>query len=91
MSESEGEELRESNPNAAGPRTGAGAMGVSSERSGDAGPFDDVTTGVKDTTVDRGADNDDVPPEQRPGGEETNPDGLEPKAGYPEKDPRSDG
>jgi len=43
--------------------------------------------GVRDTgPVDEPAD---VPPEQRPGAVEANPDGLEPKAAYPSLDPRS--
>ena len=70
MSESEGESLRESNPNSAGPDTASGGMGVSSERTGDAGPFEGVTNGVK---------------------HEENPEGLDPKAGYPSLDPRSSG
>jgi hypothetical protein len=88
MSESDPEDLRESNPNSAGSQTGSGGMGVSSERTGDAGPFEGVTDGLKDTSL-GGPESDDVPPEQRPGQEEANPEGLDPKAGYPSLDPRS--
>ena len=51
MSESAGEELRESNPNAAGPQHGEGDMGVSSEREGPAGPGQHTTDGTRDTSV----------------------------------------
>jgi hypothetical protein len=64
-------------------------MGVSSERIGHTGPGQQATDGVKDTSVSRDGDTD-VPPEQRPGNVETNPAGLEPKAGYPSLDPRSE-
>ncbi len=91
MSNAEDESLRASNPNSTGPQTAKGGMGVSSERTGDAGPFDGVTDGMKDTsTKDEDPPRDEVPPEQRTGNEETNPEGLEPKAGYPSLDPRSD-
>ena len=63
-------------------------MGVSSERIGHTGPGQTSTDGIKDTSVDRDGDTD-VPPEQRPGNVETNPQGIEPKAGYPSLDPRS--
>jgi hypothetical protein len=63
-------------------------MGVSSERIGHTGPGQTATDGIKDTSVDHDGDTD-VPPEQRPGNEETNPVGIEPKAGYPTLDPRS--
>lgn len=90
MSESPDESLRESNPNSAGPDTASGGMGVSSERTGDAGPFDGVTDGLKDTaTRDEDPPRGDLPPEQRPDQHEENPEGLEPKAGYPSLDPRS--
>ena len=67
----------------------SGDMGVSSEREGHAGPGQTGTDGVRDVTPDRPA-TEDAPPEQRPGAEEENPEGLEPKAGYSSKDPRSD-
>ena len=76
---------------ASNPPTGADedtGMGVSSERIGHTGPGQNARDGIKDTSVDRDGDTD-VPPEQRPGNEETNPVGLEPKAGYPSLDPRS--
>lgn len=66
----------------------AGDMGVSSEREGPTGPGQHGTDGVRDTgPADTPAD---PPPEQSAGGEETNPDGIAPKAGYPKLDPRSD-
>ena len=67
----------------------SGDMGVSSEREGRTGPGQHGTDGVRDVTPDRPAD-EDAPPEQRPGAEETNPEGLTPKAGYSKADPRSD-
>jgi hypothetical protein len=67
----------------------SGDMGVSSEREGHAGPGQHGTDGVRDVTAERPAD-EDAPPEQRPGAEETNPEGLTPKAGYSKADPRSD-
>jgi hypothetical protein len=67
----------------------SGDMGVSSEREGHAGPGQHGTDGVRDVTAERPA-SEDVPPEQRPGAEETNPEGLTPKAGYSKTDPRSD-
>ena len=60
-----------------------GDIGVSSGRPGQ----DGAPTGVRDTSVAPAPD--DAPPEQSPGGEETNPDGLPPKADYPSLDPRS--
>jgi len=70
----------------------SGDMGVSSEREGHAGPGQEGTDGVRDVTPpepDLEADDADVPPEQRPGAVETNPEGIPPKAGYSSKDPRS--
>ncbi len=67
-----------------------GDLGVSSERVGPTGPGQVAPTGVRDTReveIDPDAD---LPPEQSAGGEEANPDGLEPKADYPSLDPRSD-
>ena len=64
-----------------------GTMGVSSERTGHAGPGQHGATGVRDTretTPDAG------PPEQQPGNPEENPEGLPPKAGYSSADPRDD-
>ena len=52
MSESAGEELRESNPNAGGPDHAEGDMGVSSEREGHTGPGQHSTDGSRDTSVD---------------------------------------
>ena len=68
----------------------AGDMGVSSEREGHTGPGQHGTDGTKDVTTARPT-GDDVPPEQRPGQVEDNPEGLPPKSGYSSKDPRSQG
>ena len=84
-------EERESTPNSSGPEGAAGGMGSSSERVGHAGPGQVGTDGLRDTSV---ADSsvadagDDAPPEQSRGGEEPQPEGLPPKAGYPSLDPR---
>lgn len=67
----------------------SGGMGVSSERKGPAGPGQHATDGVRDVTWAHRDPDEDVPPEQAPGAEEENPEGLEPKAGYSERDPRS--
>jgi hypothetical protein len=84
-------ELRDSQPNAAGPDAAAGGMGVSSERIGHTGPGQHGTDGERDTTTTSSGDQlgEDVPPEQAPGAVETNPEGIPPKAGYPRLDPRS--
>ena len=90
MTEQPSESLRASNPSSAGPETASGGMGVSSERTGDAGPFEGVTDGLKDTSVaDDDTPREELPPEQRPDQYEENPPGIEPKAGYPSLDPRS--
>jgi len=81
-------EERESTPNSSGPERAAGGMGSSSERVGHVAPGQEGTDGLRDTSpVDAPAD---APPEQSAGGAEPNPDGLEPKAGYPGLDPRSE-
>ena len=86
-------ELKDSSPNAAGPDRAAGGMGVSSERVGPTGPGQESTDGERDTSepahVDAAGDHigSDGEFTQEP---EENPDGLDPKAGYPSKDPRSD-
>ena len=69
-----------------------GEMGVSSQREGHTGPGQHAPTGTRDTSEParppaRGRD---APREQSAGGEETNPEGLTPKAGYSSTDPRSD-
>lgn len=66
----------------------SGDMGVSSEREGHTGPDQVGTDGIRDVTTER-PEGEDVPPEQRPGAVETNPEGIPPKAGYSSKDPRS--
>ena len=66
----------------------AGDMGVSSEREGDAGPGQHAPTGTRDTSETEAPA--DAPREQSAGGEETNPEGLPPKAGYSSTDPRAD-
>jgi hypothetical protein len=81
-------DIRDSNPNANGPDGAAGGMGVSSERTGHAGPGQHSTDGVRDVRPDR-PDDEDAPPEQRPGKPEENPEGLPPKSGYSSVDPRS--
>ena len=68
----------------------SGDMGVSSERTGHTGPGQEGTDGVRDVTHHDVDDDADVPPEQRPGAVETNPEGIPPKAGYSSKDPRSE-
>lgn len=82
------QDQRESTPNSSGPEGAAGDMGVSSERVGHAGPGQERTDGLKDTST--GEPDGDLPPEQRPGAVEENPEGLEPVAGYPRLDPRHD-
>ena len=67
----------------------SGDMGVSSEREGHTGPGQHATDGIKDTRD--LPPEEDAPPEQSAGGPEDNPDGLDPKAGYSSKDPRSKG
>jgi hypothetical protein len=87
MDDTDHADVQDSTPGSAGPHRAAGSMGVSSERTGPTGPDQDTTDGVRDTsTIDDQSPED--PPEQRPGGLEENPDGLEPKAGYPSLDPR---
>lgn len=65
----------------------SGDMGVSSEREGHTGPGQHGTDGIRDTTS--GRPEGDLPPEQSAGGDEDNPEGLPPKAGYSSQDPRS--
>jgi hypothetical protein len=85
-------ELTDSNPNAGGPDRAAGGMGISSERVGPTGGGVEATDGEKDTTgpphTDEAGDvvGSDAEFEQ---GDEENPEGIEPKAGYPSRDPRS--
>jgi len=89
--EPESQDLQESTPGSAGPARAEGGMGVSSEWRGATGPGQHTTDGVRDTSVgDDETPRADLPPEQRADGEEeTNPEGLEPKADYPSLDPRS--
>lgn len=86
-------ELRDSQPNAGGPDGAAGGMGVSSERVGPTGGGGEGTDGEKDTTepvhIDAGGDLIGSDAELTPETEE-NPQGIDPKAGYPSKDPRSE-
>jgi len=83
-----------SNPNAGGPHRAAGGMGVSSERVGPTGGIAEGTDGARDTSEPAHRDHvgdlvgSDAEFDQ---GDEQNPAGLGPKAGYPSKDPRSDG
>ena len=71
MSGADPQDLQESTPGSSGPERAEGGMGVSSERTGHAGPGQHTTDGVRDTSV-GGPERDEVPPEQRPGGEEPN-------------------
>jgi hypothetical protein len=80
-------DIRDSTPGSTGPARAAGGMGVSSERVGPTGAGQVATDGVKDTSV--AAAEDEVPTEQAPGGEEVQPEGVAPVAGYPSLDPRS--
>ncbi|CAM3898341.1 hypothetical protein [Nocardioides zeicaulis] len=81
-------EERRGTPNSDGPEGAAGGMGSSSERVGHAGPGQVATDGLRDTS--RQSAPDDAPPEQSEGGDEPNPEGRAPKAGYPSLDPRSE-
>jgi len=68
----------------------SGDIGVSSGREGYAGPGQHhAPTGVRDTSETEPDPDAPTPPEQSPGGEEENPEGIEPKAAYPSLDPRS--
>ena len=85
-------ELRDSNPNAGGDDRAAGGMGISSERVGPTGGGLESTDGERDTSAsDRRDDADDVvgSDAELDQGREENPTGIDPKAGYPSKDPRS--
>ncbi|UFN42893.1 hypothetical protein [Nocardioides okcheonensis] len=80
-------EARRGTPNADGPEGAAGGMGSSSEWVGPTGPGQVGADGLRDTSVVQAPD--DVPPEQDEGGDEPQPEGIVPKAGYPSLDPRS--
>jgi hypothetical protein len=80
-------DIRDSTPNSTGPARAGGGMGVSSERVGHAGPGQEATDGVRDTSA--ASLPEDTPPEQAPGAVEAQPEGIEPAAGYPRLDPRS--
>jgi hypothetical protein len=80
-------DIQDSTPNSTGPEHAAGGMGVSSERVGHAGPGQEATDGVRDTSPTTLPE--DTPPEQAPGAEEVQPEGVAPAAGYPSLDPRS--
>lgn len=84
------EELQRSTPGSSGPQRAAGDMGVSSERVGHAGPGQEATDGLRDTSEHERDPEETTPPEQSPGHQEDNPVGLPPKAGYSSRDPRSD-
>ena len=83
-------DLRDSTPNSAGPDRAEGGMGVSSERVGPTGPGQVTTDGVRPTDPEDRDPDAEVPPEQSVGNPEPQPEGLEPKAGYSSRDPRSD-
>ena len=80
------DEERGSTPNSSGPDGAAGGMGSSSERVGHAGPGQQRTDGLRDNSLEDSPA--DAPPEQSPGGDEPQPEGIDPKAGYPKADPR---
>ena len=84
------EDFQSSTPNSSGPDRAAGDMGVSSERVGPTGPGQRATDGLRDVAPHERGSDEDVPPEQSPGNPEDNPEGLPPKAGYSDKDPRDD-
>lgn len=65
-------------------------MGVSSERVGPTGPGQRATDGTRDVSPQERDPDEETLPEQAVGGPEDNPEGIEPRAGYPSKDPRSD-
>jgi hypothetical protein len=92
MSEADPQDLQESTPGSGGQHRAEGGMGVSSERTGYTGSGQDTTDGVRDTSAvtDDNTPRENLPPEQRPDQDEENPVGIEPKAGYPSLDPRSD-
>jgi hypothetical protein len=85
-------QLRDSSPNASGPDRAAGGMGVSSERVGPTGGGEVSTDGEKDTRErthhDQSGDIVGADAQLSPDRED-NPEGIEPKAGYPSLDPRS--
>jgi hypothetical protein len=91
MSTPDPDDLQESTPGSSGPDRAEGGMGVSSERTGPTGPGQYITDGLRDTSPeDVDVPREVLPPEQRPDVDEENPQGIEPKAGYPSLDPRSD-
>ena len=79
-------EERKSTPSSAGPERAAGGMGSSSERIGHTGPGQVGTDGLRDTSQEDTSAQE--PAEQGAGGAEPQPEGVEPKAGYPRLDPR---
>ena len=83
------EEFRSSTPGSSGPDGAAGGMGVSSERVGHAGPGQEATDGLRDVAPHERDPDEETLPEQAVGNPEDNPEGIEPKAGYPRIDPRS--
>jgi hypothetical protein len=84
------EELQSSTPGSSGPARASGDMGVSSERVGHTGPGQQATDGLRDVSEHERDPGEETLPEQSTGNPEDNPDGLPPKAGYSERDPRSD-
>jgi hypothetical protein len=83
------EELQSSTPGSSGPERAAGGMGVSSERVGPTGPGQTATDGLRDVSEHERSPDEETVPEQSPGNPEENPEGIPPKAGYSDKDPRS--
>ena len=84
------EELQSSTPGSSGPARAAGEMGVSSERVGPTGPGQTATDGLRDVSEQERDPDEETLPEQSTGNPEDNPEGMAPKAGYSDKDPRSD-
>jgi hypothetical protein len=86
-------DIADSTPNSGGPERAAGGMGISSERVAYTGGGTQATDGERDTTEPAHRDQaddligSDAEFEQ---GDEVSPEGLEPKADYPSKDPRSE-
>ena len=69
--------------------------GSAASASGRPGPGQEATDGERDTrqagtSGDPGLSEEDTPAEQSTGNPEPQPEGLEPRAAYPSKDPRSD-
>ena len=69
--------IRESNPNGGGPQAPPAGWASAASASADTGPGQVATDGTRPTS--REKPEDDVPPEQRPGGAEPKPVGITPR------------